>query len=141
MLPITPEGPRVADDKVPPDVLIVEDDPLIVLDVSDVVIDLGVSSVRTAVSVEAAMRAIAACVPAFALLDVRLGGGDSFAVADRLAELNVPFAFVTGYRDASMFPARFSQRPTVTKPYSREALLDLLVRWRVPATVPQGRTG
>lgn len=134
MPPIDPEGPHAANQKVPPDVLIVEDDPLIALDVSDVVIDLGVPSVRTAGTVEIAMLAISARAPAFALLDVRLGGDDSFTVADKLAELRVPFAFVTGYRDASMFPVRFGQCQTLTKPYSRDALLDLLIKWRELAT-------
>ena len=116
--------------ELPVDVLIVEDDPLIALDVSDILRDLGVISVRTAVSEMTAMRAIAERQPAFALLDVKLGPDDSFAIADALTSLAVPFAFVTGYRDASTFPARFSQSPTITKPYSREALEALITRWR-----------
>ena len=119
----------------PSDVLIVEDDPLIGLDVSDIMLDLGVSSVRTAVSVADAMQAIAAQAPAFALLDVKLGRDYSFAVADKLVSLAIPFAFVTGYGDASMFPARFAQRPTLAKPYSRDALRDLLAGWRDSAAL------
>lgn len=126
----TPSAPDMEGKDLPSDVLIVEDDPLIGLDVSDILRDLGVLSVRTAVSVTSAMQAIAERAPAFALLDVKLGRDDSFAVADELAGLAIPFAFVTGYRDASMFPTRFIQRPTVAKPYSREALEALLARWR-----------
>src|SRR3546814_5501454 len=45
-------------------------------------------------------------LPILALLDIALSGEQSFPIADRLSELGVPFAFVTGLA-AEALPARF----------------------------------
>jgi CheY-like chemotaxis protein len=117
----------VADDfaACPKDVLIVEDDPLISLDVEDVLRGLGATSVRTARTVATALDMIAARAPDFALLDVGLFREKSFAVAERLVSLKIPFAFVTGYAEDKV-PAAFADRPMLSKPYSQEALRVLL---------------
>ena len=81
----------------PTDVLIVEDDPIIALDFEDTIIGFGVQTVRTAASVARALQMIAERPPDFALLDVGLVREKSFAVAERLAALKIPFVFVTGY--------------------------------------------
>jgi DNA-binding NtrC family response regulator len=83
--------------RVPADVLIVEDDPIIALDFEDTILALGVQRVRCAGSVATALNLIEARVPEFALLDVGLAREKSFAVAEKLAALKIPFAFVTGY--------------------------------------------
>ncbi len=44
--------------------------------------------------------------PEFALLDVGLIREKSFAVAERLEALKIPFAFVTGYGADVRLPAR-----------------------------------
>jgi len=111
--------------RVPADVLIVEDDPIIALDFEDTVLSLGVRQVRCAGSVAAALDLIAARVPEFALLDVGLARENSFAVAERLAALKVPFAFVTGY-GAEKVPPEFADRPRLPKPCSSDALLIVL---------------
>jgi hypothetical protein len=47
-------------------------------------------------------------------------------VADLLAALDIPFAFVTGYGEESLSP-RFSDVPVLQKPIDRKALQDLFV--------------
>ena len=64
----------------------------------------------------------------FALLDVSLIREKSFAVAERLEALNIPFAFVTGYGADARLPAAFASKPRLPKPYSTDALLNLLKR-------------
>src|SRR5581483_11920442 len=95
--------------RVPADVLIVEDDPIIALDFEDTILGLGVKNVRCAGSVATALNLIEARVPEFALLDVGLAREKSFAVAERLAALGIPFAFVTGY-GADRVLQRFAQK-------------------------------
>jgi DNA-binding NtrC family response regulator len=114
--------------RVPADVLIVEDDPIIALDFEDTILNLGVKSVRCAGSVATALDLIAARVPEFALLDVGLAREKSFAVAEKLAALKIPFAFVTGY-DADKVPPEFVGRPRLPKPCSSDALLIVLRRF------------
>ena len=89
--------PASSTDGMPDDVLIVEDDPIIALDFEDTILGFGVKTVRTAGSVAQALDMIADRAPDFALLDVGLIREKSFAVAERLEALKIPFAFVTGY--------------------------------------------
>jgi len=111
---------------VPDDVLLVEDDPIIALDFEDTILGLWVKTVRTAANVATALRLIADRPPQFALLDVGLVREKSFAIAERLEALKIPFVFVTGYDAAVSIPAPFSDRPRLPKPCSTEALEAVL---------------
>jgi DNA-binding NarL/FixJ family response regulator len=123
MEPASPSMPAVPDD-----VLLVEDDPIIALDFEDTILALGVKTVRTAANVATALRLIADRPPQFALLDVGLVREKSFAIAERLDALKIPFVFVTGYDTAAGIPAVFSDRPRLPKPCSTEALEEALRR-------------
>jgi CheY-like chemotaxis protein len=115
-----------ADDGMPDDVLIVEDDPIIALDVEDTILGFGVKAVRIAGNVAQALDLIADRAPDFALLDVGLIREKSFAIAARLDELKVPFIFLTGYGADLRLAAAFADRPRLPKPYSTDALKALL---------------
>jgi CheY-like chemotaxis protein len=115
-------------DGMPDDVLIVEDDPIIALGLEDTIFGFGVATVRTAASVARALEMIAERAPDFALLDVGLVREKSFAVAERLEALKIPFVFVTGYDAADAFPAKFANQPKLHKPCSTEALEQVLRR-------------
>ena len=111
----------------PHDVLVVEDDPIIALDYEDTILGFGVTTVRSAANVVTALAEIAARPPDFAVLDVGLAREKSFAVAEQLEALNIPFVFVTGYGSGKV-PAIFADRPRLPKPFSTEALLVVLRR-------------
>jgi CheY-like chemotaxis protein len=115
-------------DSLPDDVLIVEDDPIIALDLEDTLLGLGVKTARIAGNVAKAIEMIADRAPDFALLDVGLIREKSFAIAERLAALNIPFAFVTGYGPDVHLPPAFANTPRLLKPFSTEALKALLRR-------------
>lgn len=111
----------------PRDVLLLEDNYIIALDTEDMLLELGITAVRTANSLGQALEEIAAQLPEFAFLDVNVGEGKSFAIAQRLHEKGVPFAFATGYRDGIAFPPVFAQVPIVTKPYTPDGLREALL--------------
>ena len=115
-------------DCMPNDVLIVEDDPIIALDFEDTILGFGVKTVRTAGNVTVALEMIADRVPDFALLDVGLVREKSFAIAERLEALKIPFVFITGYAADVRLPAAFADRPRLTKPCSADALEAALKR-------------
>jgi CheY-like chemotaxis protein len=117
-----------AADGIPHDVLIVEDDPIIALDFEETILGFGVKAVRTAQSVARALALIDQQPPDFALLDVSLIREKSFAVAERLDALKIPFVFVSGYGADAKLPAAFAGKPRLPKPYSTDALLVLLRR-------------
>src|SRR5256886_7798632 len=110
----------------PKDVLIVEDDLIIPRAFEDTIVGFGVKTVRAAASVAKALDMIADRPPEFALLDVSLIREKSFAVAERLEALKIPFAFVTGYGADARLPAAFACKPRLPKPYSTDALQALL---------------
>jgi CheY-like chemotaxis protein len=120
MEPASPDG-------LPLDVLVVEDDPIIALDFEDTILGFGVKAVRCVGSVAHALLMIEERLPDFALLDVGLRREKSFEVAERLAALKIPFAFVTGYGGDRVDPA-FADVPRLPKPCSSEALLAVLQR-------------
>ena len=113
-------------DGMPGDVLIVEDDPIIALDFEDTILGFGVKGVRTAGNVVKALQMIADQVPDFALLDVGLVREKSFAIAERLDELKIPFIFVTGYGVDVRLPPALADKPRLPKPYSSDALKALI---------------
>jgi len=114
-------------DRMPDDVLIVEDDPIIALDFEDTILGFGVKMVRTAGSVTRALEIIADRAPDFALLDIGLVREKSFAIAERLDAMEIPFAFVTGYGADIRLPAAFAQRPRLPKPCAADALASVLI--------------
>jgi CheY-like chemotaxis protein len=115
-------------DGTPDDVLIVEDDPIVALGFEDMILGFGVKTVRAAASVARALEMIAERAPDFALLDVGLVREKSFAIAERLEALKIPFVFVTGYGAAVAVPAAFANKPRLTKPCSTDALKAILKR-------------
>ena len=123
-------------DGMPNDVLIVEDDPIIALDFEDTILGFGVKTVRTAASVAKALDMIADRAPDFALLDVGLVREKSFAIAERLDALKIPFVFVTGYGADVRLPAAFADKPRLPKPCSTEALEAAL---RAPCQIDGGK--
>ncbi|MFY9958618.1 response regulator [Bradyrhizobium sp.] len=122
MEPGSPDIPAL-----PKDVLIVEDDPIIALDFEDTIFGFGVTAVRTASSVARALDMISERTPDFALLDVSLIREKSFAIAERLDALKIPYIFVTGYGADAGVPAAFSDKPRLPKPCSSAALQAALL--------------
>src|SRR5262245_60687114 len=114
----------------PDDVLIVEDDAIIALDFEDRILGFGVKTVRTAGSVVRAFELIAHRAPDFALLDIGLAAGNSFAVAERLHAMQIPFVFITGYSSAVGLPSALNGAPTLPKPCTTELLEAALRRAR-----------
>jgi light-regulated signal transduction histidine kinase (bacteriophytochrome)/CheY-like chemotaxis protein len=101
-------------------VLLVEDSLIIALDAEDILTRLSAETVVTAATVDGALETIAANRPDLAMLDINLGDRNSFAIADRLRELGVPFIFATGYGEQAQLPEEHRTRTVVQKPYTME---------------------
>ena len=80
-----------------------------------------------------ALRALTQRTPNCAILDVNLGQGASFELADDLRARGVPFFFFTGY-DREVIPSRFADVPRLEKPVDTPRLVAAAV------AVCQGRS-
>lgn len=103
-------------------IVVIEDEPLIALDVEAILAAAGCEVVGTAGTLEEARQLIAAAEYDAALVDGNLAGHavDDLAVA--LTQRNIPFAFITGYgRD--FLPNGFREAAVVTKPFLENQLL------------------
>jgi CheY-like chemotaxis protein len=116
----------VSSNGLPDDVLVVEDDPIIALDFEDTILRFGVKTVRTAGTVTRALQLIDERLPDFALLDIGLLREKSFAVAERLDALGIPFAFISGYGADAVLPATVAQKPRLPKPCTTDAMQAML---------------
>jgi CheY-like chemotaxis protein len=113
-------------------VLIVEDEHLIALDLSEVLTEEGAEVMEPKTSVNAALAALThERAPDVALLDVSLDDHESvFAVADELQQRRIPFVFYTGYRPADV-SSRFTNVTYCEKPmdsYTLAAALGAALR-------------
>ncbi|MCA3696556.1 response regulator, partial [Aquidulcibacter sp.] len=107
-------------------VLLVEDNLIIALDAEAMLLSLGAERVLVASNVKDALAILDREKPSFALLDVNLGTQNSFPIADRLFEMEVPFIFATGYGSGINYPSDQNSRPFITKPYTKDSIAKAL---------------
>jgi len=107
-------------------VLIVEDDPFIAMDLETTINDklAGKAELVVASSLEEAGKAVQAPL-SFALLDVDVIGGKTYALAERLNRDGTPFAFVSGSIPADL-PVLLRSAPFIRKPFSPPEILRLV---------------
>ena len=94
-------------------ILIVEDEPLIALEVHAAFHAAGASIISAADSKEA-VRMIGLPDLSAAVVDIDLGDGDDSAVCKRLSERGIPFVFYTGNARADIL-RQWPRAPVLTK--------------------------
>ena len=112
-------------------VLVVEDEPIISLDVAMTLETAGAEILGPYHSAKSALSALEAVVrgrePHVAVLDVNLGGHTSEAVAKKLKQLSIPFVFHTGNLPIKGQVINDIKAPIVRKPSDPENLLESVV--------------
>ena len=96
-------------------ILIVEDDPMIAMDLETIASDAGVVPVCCGILREA-VRAADLADDALALLDINLPDGTTFALARQLAARGVPVMFISAIRKAEI-PAELAAARLLPKPF------------------------
>ncbi|HEV7370585.1 response regulator [Arenibaculum sp.] len=104
-------------------ILVVEDEPLVAMDMQDVLEGLGMQVVGTAASLAEALELAEAGGFDGAFLDVNLRGERIDRVADRLATAGIPFVFTTG-QSMHGLPEAHRERPVLTKPFRDRDLTE-----------------
>jgi CheY-like chemotaxis protein len=98
-------------------ILLVEDDPLIRLDLETSLVELG-AIVTGASDVASAFAALAAAMPDFAVLDFELGAETSEPVAEIAQARNVPFLYLSGHSEHDERFGRWPGIRVLAKPLS-----------------------
>lgn len=107
--------------------LVIEDEPLVVLEIANLLEDAGAELAGLASSTEEAIQLIETSVPDGALLDANLHGEMVDDIAAELTRRKVPFLFVSGYGRENL-PRDFGHVPVVGKPFVPDALLEAIGR-------------
>ena len=109
-------------------VLVLDDEPMILMDIEDCLTEAGFTPV-TARTADRAMKAIGTAAPDVALLDVNLGHGETCeAVARYLHGQGVPFALHTGDLDRQGELVRQLDVPILPKPSSMDDIVKQVRR-------------
>jgi CheY-like chemotaxis protein len=106
------------------DVLVIEDEPIIAMDLRQLIESCGHRVVGIAASENEAVRLAAARKPGLILADVNLGaGGDGVNAIERIQQLmRVPVIFVTAYPERLLTAERVEPAFVIAKPFEPLAL-------------------
>src|SRR5262245_53046862 len=101
-------------------VLIVEDEPLIALELHNALCASGASILR-ATAIQDALQLIGCSQICAAIVDVKLGNEDCSSICAALAKRSIPFMFYTGYSAIALTAWAV---PIVTKPAESRAIVE-----------------
>ena len=123
-------------------VLIIEDEPIIAMDIETIVRDLGHDVTGVAVTRDEAVALAMEDRPGLVLADIQLADDSSGidAVKDILAEFNVPVIFITAFPERLLTGERPEPTFLITKPFQRSTVKALISQalFFDQSTVPVG---
>ena len=97
-------------------ILIVEDNPILALDLEDLVVGWGAQAVGPAMCLQNGLELVEANNLDAALLDINLGDEWVWPLARRLDEHRVPFVFISAQCTQSDLPEELSHATCLDKP-------------------------
>jgi CheY-like chemotaxis protein len=103
-------------------ILVVEDVYYIAMDAKDALERAGARVLGPFANEPSAMECLGREEPDCAVLDVNLGDGATFQLADAMESRSIPFVFFTGY-DAKAIPPRFAHVARLEKPIQATQLV------------------
>ncbi len=110
------------------DILIIEDEPLIALDLQDIVEELGHRVTGIARTLEEALKLVADKKPGLILSDIRLADGSSGldAVNMIIQSLHVPVIFITAFPEQFLKGLKPEPAGLISKPFLSETVRALV---------------
>jgi CheY-like chemotaxis protein/DNA-directed RNA polymerase specialized sigma24 family protein len=108
----------------PTPILIIEDEPIISLELANIVEEMGHSVAGVATSRTKAVRAAEETSPGLILSDIQLANNSSGikAVEEIMAQHNVPVIFITAYPERLLTGEGIEPTFLVTKPFARDSV-------------------
>jgi len=124
------EANRQISEMIASDILIIEDEPLIAIDLEDIVTSLGHRSTGIARTRQDAVRMARESAPKLVLSDIHLADGSSGidAVNDILKDFDVPVIFITAFPERLLTGERPEPAFLITKPFSPDMVKALIAQ-------------
>jgi CheY-like chemotaxis protein len=121
---LSEEAAREIAEQVATDVLIIEDEPIIAMDLEALVEGLGHTVTDVARTRAEAIKAVSKVRPGLVLADIQLADGSSGldAVNDILGAFEVPVIFITAYPERLLTGAKPEPAFLITKPFQTNTL-------------------
>ena len=108
-------------------ILLVEDNAIIAMDMSQMLASFGFDTLGPASTVEGALQLIEQSPPDAAMLDINLGNTRSWQVAHALRERTIPLILASGYAHTEI-ESEFDDVPVLPKPVMKSDLRHALVQ-------------
>ncbi len=102
-------------------ILVVEDNYLMAMDLSQMVEELGGAVVGPVGRLVEGLELAKSDGLAAAILDVNLENENTYPLADELMAAGIPVIFATGY-DPRTLPQRFADTPRISKPFTTRSV-------------------
>jgi len=118
------DAQKTIDSQLASKVLIIEDEPIIALDLENLVTELGHKVVAVAATKDDAVAKAKAERPGLVLADINLGEGGSGidAVSEILSSFNIPVIFITAYPEKLLTGERPEPTYLIAKPFLPETV-------------------
>jgi two-component SAPR family response regulator len=110
----------------PENILLVEDNLMLAIDMSDMLKQIGVQTVEKCATVSQAKHRLTYFTPNMAILDISLRDEESFEIAYLLKQEEIPFCFATGYGSEFPVPEDLQDRLVLSKPVDIDILRSTL---------------
>lgn len=121
--------------------LLVEDEFLVALETEAILRDLGCRDVYSVAGVKAAIESIDESPPDFAIVDVNLGGEQSWPVMQALVLRDIPFAVATGYAMPDQLLHPYGSPPVLRKPITAPMLRSAVLKLKAEDAGSQSQRG
>jgi CheY-like chemotaxis protein/DNA-directed RNA polymerase specialized sigma24 family protein len=139
---VTQAGREIAE-QVSTNVLIIEDEPLIAMDLAELAESLGHRVIGRARTHSEAVRAVKRMRPGLVLADIKLADGSSGldAVNEILQSMNVPIIFITAYPERLLTGERPEPTFLIPKPFETDTVKAIISQALFFDTRPLARGG
>lgn len=105
-------------------ILIVEDESLVALDISDMLVRLGYDVLPSAITFDEALNSLENALPDLVLIDINLGGGKTgLDLGQHIrSKYDIPFIFITSHSDKATVSLAAELHPNgyLVKPFEQE---------------------
>jgi ActR/RegA family two-component response regulator len=108
-------------------ILVVEDEFYLAMDIKEAIEQAGGHVHGPCADTAAGLAELLRETPDYAVVDINLGRGPSFEIAEELKRRRVPFLFLTGY-DAPSIPAGLADVERIEKPADAARVVEAVAR-------------